>query len=266
LAPNRFMGPFDALNPHQLVTLVVAAMAISVAGYVGTRWLGPRYGLPLAGFASGFVSSTATIHAMGQRAVANPQAAGPATAGAVLSSIATMIQMSVLVMIVQPQLLAPLAAPLLMGSIAAVFYGFFALWRSRSITSSSHSEAAQERAFTVKHSVGFALVLGTVMTASAALNAWLGDRGLILSALIGGLADAHAAAASTASLMSSGKIQASQAVLPILLGLTANTVTKAVVALQSGGLAYARHIIPGLALMIIGVWAGYILVAHPLVS
>jgi len=61
LAPDRFMGPFDALNPRAIARLIVLVMAISAIGYVAMRSLGPRYGLPLAGFASGFVSSTATI-------------------------------------------------------------------------------------------------------------------------------------------------------------------------------------------------------------
>ena len=67
LAPNRFMGPFDAFNPHAAVQIIVLVMAISALGYIAMRLLGPRFGLPLAGFASGFVSSTATIFSMGTR-------------------------------------------------------------------------------------------------------------------------------------------------------------------------------------------------------
>jgi hypothetical protein len=57
--------------------------------------------------------------------------------------------------------------------------------------------------------------------------------------------------------MAAGKIQAPQAMLPILLGLSANTLTKAMVAFHSGGTMYARKIVPGLVFMIIAVWAGY---------
>jgi uncharacterized membrane protein (DUF4010 family) len=94
---DRFVGPFNALKPRSLVMLVVVVMAISAGGYTGTRWLGPRYGLQLAGFAAGFVSSTATIYSMGQRAIANSSIVGSAVAGAVLSSIATIIQMPLLI-------------------------------------------------------------------------------------------------------------------------------------------------------------------------
>ena len=89
LAPDRFMGPFDALNPRAIARLIVVVMAISALGYVAMRSLGPRYGLPLAGFASGFISSTATIYSMGERASRQPALMSSAVAGAVLSSIAT---------------------------------------------------------------------------------------------------------------------------------------------------------------------------------
>ena len=262
LVPDQFMGPFHALNPRNLVMLVVVVMAISAAGYVGTRWLGPRFGLPLSGFAAGFVSSTATIHSMGQRCVADSSVAAPAVAGAVLSSIATFVQMSVLIGLVQPPLLKALALPLLAGGVVASLYGLYFLLRSRRDEVSTPVEQDRGRAFNLRTSITFALLLGAVMTVSAALNAWLGDQGLVLGALVAGLADAHATAASTASLVASGKIQATQAVLPILLGLTTNTLTKAVVACHSGGMAYARKIIPGLAAMLLAVWAGYGMVAN----
>ena len=260
LAPDQFIGPFDALNPHNLVVLVLAVMAISATGYVGTRWLGPRDGLPRAGFAAGFVSSTATIHAMGQRADGDESMASPAVAGAVLSSVATFVQLSLLVGLVQPALLPSLAAPLLLGGTAASLYGLYFLWMAHENVAPPPREPAPGRAFDLKTSVGFALLLGAITTVSAALNAWLGDQGVVLSAVVGGLADAHAAAASVASLMAAGKIQASQAVLPILLGLSANTLTKAVVAFNAGGRAYALKIVPGLGVMMLAVWAGYWLV------
>ena len=257
LAPDQFMGPFNALNPRSLVTLVVAVMAISAAGYAGSRWLGPRYGLPLAGFAAGFVSSTATIHAMGQRVKANAALMRPAVAGAVLSSIATIAQMSLLIGLVQPALLRLMALPLAAGGAAATLYGVYFLVRGSKEKSANAMEPEKGRAFSVTASLAFAAVLACVVTVAAGLNAALGEQGLVLGALVSGLADAHATAASAASLMASGKIQAEQAVVPILLGLTANTLTKGVVAWNSGGAGYARQIIPGLVGMSLAVWGGY---------
>src|SRR5665811_67612 len=67
LVPDRYVGPFSA------------------GGHLAVRLLGPRFGLPLAGLASGFVSSVATIASMGARARKDPLISRPAAAGAVLS-------------------------------------------------------------------------------------------------------------------------------------------------------------------------------------
>ncbi|MGZ5829292.1 MAG: MgtC/SapB family protein, partial [Xanthobacteraceae bacterium] len=67
LVPDLPMGPYGALNPHSIWILVILVMAISAVGYLAVRILGARFGLPIAGLASGFISSTATIGAMGAR-------------------------------------------------------------------------------------------------------------------------------------------------------------------------------------------------------
>jgi uncharacterized membrane protein (DUF4010 family) len=64
LVPNRYLGPFNAINPHTIWKIVILMMSINAAGYIAVRLLGIRFGLPLAGFASGFISSVATISSM----------------------------------------------------------------------------------------------------------------------------------------------------------------------------------------------------------
>jgi uncharacterized membrane protein (DUF4010 family) len=257
LAPDQFMGPFNALNPRSLVLLVVVMLGISACGYVGSRWFGPRYGLPLAGFSSGFVSSAATIHSMGQRAREVGASSGAEVAGAALSSIATFVQMAVLIGLVEPQLLCDLALPLLLGGAAALAYGAYCLRGMATDVAGSAPGPQVGRAFELKTALAFAAVLTLVMLVSAGLNVWLGERGVALAAFVAGLADAHAIAASTASLIAAGEIQVQQAVMPILLGITANTVTKAVVAYQGGGAGFLRRLAPGLGFMLAAVWVGY---------
>ena len=92
--PNRYLGPYSAINPRTIWKIVILIMSISAAGHVAVRVLGARFGLPMAGLASGFVSSTATIAAMGKRVLQEPRLARPAVAGAVLSTIATILQLT----------------------------------------------------------------------------------------------------------------------------------------------------------------------------
>src|SRR5579863_9601369 len=92
LIPDRYLGPYGAINPRTIWKIAVLMMSVSATGYVAVRVLGARVGLPLAGLASGFASSTATIGSMGAQARQQRALAAPAVAGAVLSTIATIVE------------------------------------------------------------------------------------------------------------------------------------------------------------------------------
>lgn len=265
VAPNRYLGPFDAINPHAITGLIVLMMAIGSLGHIATRMLGARFGLPIAGFAAGFISSTATIHSMGLHSVKHPTQLTGAVAGAILSSIATFMLLAVVVAVIQPTLLRELLIPLVFGGIAATGYGLFFVIREISGKAEQANAENIDRdkdlghAFDLKSALIFAAIITTVLLISAALSAWLGSRGTMLSACVTGLADPHATAASIASLVASGKVPMQGALWPIIAGLTANTLMKAMVAFNAGGAIYAARIVPGLALMTAATWAGVLL-------
>jgi uncharacterized membrane protein (DUF4010 family) len=272
LAPDRYLGPFNAINPHALVLLIVLVMAINAAGYIATRLLGARFGLPIAGFVGGFVSSTATIHAMGTRireASASTGESAPqalvqgATAGAVLSSIATLVQMMLVLIVIQRDLAMSLALPMLLGSIAATVYslGFVRTAVASAYTVATETSAREQsgRAFNPVSAIGFACTVGAMLVIVAALNHWLGQSGVLLSAALGGFVDAHAAAASVATLVTREGLPLSTAANAVMIGITTNALMKAFVAYQSAGVRYAARIAPGLMLMVAVVWLATLL-------
>jgi uncharacterized membrane protein (DUF4010 family) len=257
LTPDRPVGPFGVLNPRVLWKLAVLVMGVSASGYVALRLLGPRLGLPLSGLASGFVSSTATIGAMGRRAARQPDLRRAAVAGAVLSTVATVVQMVVVLAATSRPTLEAMKMPLLFAGAAATGYGL--LFALRLAHGPGVGEVSPGRAFDLKTSVLFAATVSGVLLLSAAVNQWTGTRGLLVAVALAGFADTHAAAISASSLVAAGKVAAGDAVLPILAGFTANTVTKAVVAATTGGRRFAMQTIPGLVLVILAAWAGALL-------
>lgn len=257
LAPDRTVGPFDVLNPRTLWKLAVIVMAISAAGYIAQRLLGPRLGLPLAGFASGFVSSVATIGSMGRRALEQPALRRAAVAGAVLSTVATVVQMAVVVYATSPETLRVIAVPLLFGGIAAVGYG--AVFALRLARSRVERKGTAGHAFDLKAALLFSGTVCLVLFAATAVYQQWGGLGLLPAVALAGFADAHAAAISAASLVAAGKLAADAAALPILAALSTNAVTKAIVALTAGRGRFAAQTVPGLVLVILAVWAGYFL-------
>jgi uncharacterized membrane protein (DUF4010 family) len=95
-----------------------------------------------------------------------------------------------------------------------------------------------------------------ILVASAALRAQFGTAGAIAAAALAGLVDTHAAAVSIASLVASGRMSPADAVAPILVGLSSNTITKLIFAATSGGRGFAVRVIPGLVLVAAAAWVG----------
>jgi uncharacterized membrane protein (DUF4010 family) len=254
LVPDRSMGPYDALNPHSIWVIVILIMSISAAGYVAVRLLGARFGLPIAGLASGFISSTATIAAMGARVAKAKEALAAAVAGAVLSTIATIVQMALVLATTSMATLVSLAVPLVCAGLAAIFYG--AAFTVLALRQRSEAEAQSGRAFSLKTALVFAFTLSVILVACAALRDQFGETGVIFAAAIAGFADTHSAAISVASLVASGKMSPADAIFPILGGLSTNTISKIVLAASSGGLSFAFRVIPGLIVVAFAAWAG----------
>jgi uncharacterized membrane protein (DUF4010 family) len=255
LTPDRTVGPFHVLNPRTLWKLVVLVMGISSAGYVARRLWGPRLGLPLAGLAGGFVSSAATIGSMGRLAVERPALRRGAVAGAVLSTVATFVQMAVVLYATSPETLRAVARPLLFGGAAAVGYGaFFALRLARS---GAYGHEKPGRAFDLKASLLFAGTICVILFVSAAVYQSWGGRALLPAVALAGFADTHSAAISAASLVAAGRLGAGEAAVPILAAMSTNTVTKAVLAAIAGRGRFAVQTIPGLLLVIVAAWVGF---------
>jgi len=254
LLPDRPMGPYGALNPHSIWVLVILVMAIGAAGHLAVRILGLRVGLPIAGLASGFISSTATIAAMGARAAKTTDVLTAAVAAAVLSTIATIVQMALVLGVTSIPTLRMLSIPLIFAGLAAVVYGGASMVRA--LRSKTESETQSGRAFSLTTALIFALTLSGVLVASAALREWFGEAGVILAAALAGLIDTHSAAISVASLVASEKMSAVDAVFPILAGLSTNTASKMIVAGISGGRSFALRVIPGLVIVVLAAWAG----------
>jgi uncharacterized membrane protein (DUF4010 family) len=96
--------------------------------------------------------------------------------------------------------------------------------------------------FHLKRALGWGLALATVLLASAAARAWFGDRGLILTAGLSGVADVDPITLAVGSQMHTSGLPAGTAVLAIVLAITANTLAKAGFAWISGGRAFGLRL------------------------
>ena len=216
--------------------------------------MGPRIGLPITGLTSGFVSSAATISAMVARAAQDSNLLWGAVAGAVLSTVATVIQMTVVLEATNQATLLALWLTLACAGVTAAAYGV--LFTIIALRQKAPDTVTLGQPFSLKTALLFAATVSVVMLLAAALQHWLGKEGVIAGAAIAGFADTHSAAVAVASLVATGKLSANEAVLPILASLTTNTITKVVLAVLSGNCRFISAIVPGLVLVILAAWLG----------
>lgn len=258
LLPDEPVGPYGALNLRTIWLIVILVMAVGALGYVAVRIVGPRYGLPLAGLASGFISSSATIGAMGARAARDPPMMKPAVAGAVLSSVATIVQLAILLAATSLPTLEAFLMPLLFAGATAVLYGgSFTLW---ALKDRGRPDETPGKAFSLKTALLFAAILAAVLLAAAVLQDRFGEAGVIVAAAAAGFADTHAPSVSIGSLVADGRLDPAVAAIPILAAFTTNTVTKIAFAFTAGGARFALYVVPGQILILLAAWAGTLVV------
>ena len=249
LLPDEPVDPWEAINPRKLWLLVVAVMAVSSAGYVALRAFGSRLGLALAGLAGGFVSSTATIAAMADRAKAMPESSAAFASAGLISNVGTIIQLTIVMATMSPELLRHATWPLAAAGAVAAGAALVASWHSFSLAGDGH-KLAGKRPFEPMRVLAFVAILAIVLLLAAMARDWLGESSLPWVLAAAGLADVHAAAASAAQLVASEQIDPELGLLAVLAALATNSFVKCVFALK-GGRSYAMRVIPGIVLIVV---------------
>ena len=260
LLPDQALDPFGAFNPRTVWKFTVLVMLVNALGYLALRMLGPHRGLAVAGLAGGFISSSATHAAMGERARSQPALRAGAVAGAAWSSVATYAQMLLVLTVVSPallrQLLWPLAAAALLSAAAAL------LLSTRGAGLPATGAAPPGRAFRLHTALLVGGMISLVLLATATAARWLGARYALATIALGGFADVHSATASVGTLFNAGVLTPARAALAVLLAAAANIVTKLVLAWRSGGGGFALRLAPGLLLAGFGGAATWLLIAR----
>ena len=182
--------------------------------------------------------------------------AGHATArahagAAVLSCVATMVQIVVVAATVQPQWITRLWLPALAGGCVAAALGWWGvgLGSARPDVGQGLREPMHLPPDTPMFKLRDALLIAALLTGIQVgvhlLTAWQGDAGMLAGALLAALADVHAA---TAAVLVQGEPQSPSGpaiASALMAALLVHAGSKCAVALASGGWRYALAVAPG---------------------
>lgn len=257
LAPDRFIGPYAAINLRTICTLTVLLMAVGAMGHIAVRTLGSRYGYAISAIASGFASSTMTIAAMGHLVTKEPEHIKILSAAAILSNLATVTQVGLILGAVDTGLLRHMWGPLLCGAAATALYGLGLMFPTP--TTDANQPIKVGGAFNLKLALVVTLTMTGITFLSSVMLSHFGEAGVMLTATLTGFADAHSSAASIASLAKAGLLPFDAIADPALIAVSSNSLSKCLVAWVSGGRRFAAYVIPGQVLLTLAMWVGTLL-------
>jgi uncharacterized membrane protein (DUF4010 family) len=226
--PDRTFDPWNAVNPHKLWLLVILISALSLVGYVASRWLGPRRGSALTGLFGGLVSSTAVTlsfsrRSIEERAVANQQDA--LAAGLMLAWSIMFVRVVIAVAVVNQSLVPGILVPMLaMGAICLAAAVYFFLASRRAAPAGSEQSVPLKNPFSLTPAVKFALLFAAVLVIVKLAETYLPRSGFYLVAAVAGLTDVDAIALSMAEYAKTGDGQVAAA--SIAIATLSNTLAK----------------------------------------
>ncbi len=244
VVPDHSLGPYGVINLATLWKLVVLVMGVSALGHIALRTVGNRWGLAVAGFFAGYVSSTAAVIGFGQRVRETPALLRSAVAAALLANLASLSLCVPILWATSPPLVMQLLPELLATDAMLLGGGLLGLRAGGG--ERVPPPTAQTRMFRFGHALGFAALVAALLLLSAALSAWIGPQGAMAAAILSAAAELHAAVATLGSLSMQGGVVAGQARWLMLGLLAASLGTKSVMAWVSGGRAYGGWVAAGL--------------------
>jgi len=210
--------------------------------------------MAIAGVAGGFVSSTATVLTMADRAKADPTRTASAASAAIMSNVGTVIQLAVVVGSLSRRLLEHMAIPLIVAGVITVLAGFLASWRSY-VTPGEDSPISEKHPFKPATVLQFVALLAAVMLVIAIIRSHLGNASLPWMMVLSGLADVHAAAAAVAQAAATHQIDMGRAMFCVAIAVVVNGIWKCAVAFVRGDHAYGFRV--ALALLCINGGFGF---------
>jgi uncharacterized membrane protein (DUF4010 family) len=249
LLPDEGLGPWQALNPRDLVWMVLLIAGLGFVGYATMRRVGPRVGLAVTAIVGGLASSTVVTLDFARRAREHPSLTPLLGAGIVGAGGTMFARKLVLLAVVAPWLL-PLAGPALAVAMLACWGK--ALWAWKRSAHTKPTEAlALKNPLQLVPALKFAALLALVSLAAAALSAWLGEGGVYAVSVIAGLADVDALVLALARQTQDG-LATGIAVQGVLIACAVDTLLKAGLSTGLGtpalGLRVARDFVVALAL------------------
>lgn len=232
LAPNKNLGPYDAINPFEIWLMVVLVCGLSFLGYASTRLLSPRRGIIGTAVLGGIVSSTATTLSFARIAKNDSNLVLTLSAGIVLASSIMFARVLIMCGLIWPPLLSRLGVALGAMVVTSGIISVIIVNRQSKVAIDT---PPLTNPLEIIPAVIFAGLLAVVMLASRWVEASFGAEGVYVVAFASGLADVDAITLSLSRFARDG-LAVNVATTGIFIASVTNTLVKTgLIAIAGGG-------------------------------
>jgi uncharacterized membrane protein (DUF4010 family) len=239
LLPDRFIDPWQVLNPRSVWLTIVIVSGLSFVNYVLLRRFGTR-GIRYSAILGGLVNSAATVVLLGQEVRDDPGTLADAPTSVVLSDLAMILRNCALVVIFSfPQgIRASISAVIVLVPmmLAAAIVALLAIPSSRRSRQEApqqpEQEASQKRQLKspleLRSVLGFGMLFLCLTVISGVANRLFGIVGFLVTVVVGALASAASSSVLVGLQLSRGHLAGSLAAIAMflatLVGLLENIV------------------------------------------
>jgi uncharacterized membrane protein (DUF4010 family) len=215
--PDRFLDPWQLLNPREAWVTIMVVAGIGFVNYVLLRIYGSR-GLYYTALLGGLVNSTATVDELSTR-LAQGDGLMALAVPIVLLTTAAMFVRNLIILV----LFAPAAAPEALWPMLAMAAGavYFA-WRRRERTLRTAVELPLSSPVSLRKVFSFGLLFLLISAVGTVGARFLGKYGFLMVSLFGGLVSSASTTAAAANLSVHGRLSPPAAAVAAILASVAS--------------------------------------------
>jgi uncharacterized membrane protein (DUF4010 family) len=257
LPPGPF-GPYDAIRPRELWTIVLLFSGLNFLGFLARRAAGPDRGYGITGLLGGLVSSTAVALSFARTSRSLPHYASSLALGVVAACTALIPRVLVITLVLSPLVAEHLSRYLILPGLVGGGLVLYAYAFSRRQPTPAGAEELERNPLRLLSAIRMVLAFQVVLLAVPAVERVWGSAGVLGSAAVLGLTDVDALTYSMSRLGATSDA-APLAARAIAVGVLSNTMLKLGLVLALGSPGFRRAAGPGLLALALALVLGVLI-------
>lgn len=219
LLPGGTYGPWDAVDPQLVWTLVIAVSGIGFINYIVMQRYGSR-GIAVTGFFGGLVNSTAVIGEIAGRAKENAGITPLAVGTILIADAAMAVRNLAIIVAFVPDSAIIVGLPLGLIAVSGVALAIYdSNWEGE-------LDLDFDSPFSSSNAVKFGLLFLGVLILTAGAQQLFGTTGFLLTSFLSGIISSGTTTTTAVSLASTGQISSTVAAQGVLAGTLSSILVK----------------------------------------